>query len=295
MWSDLAPRGEADFVADYAFPFPALVIGELLGVRVEDREQFRAWSAQIVNALGGGDVALYESANQEIWAYIDELVDERAAMLGNAQLSNHDDDPVGTALPEDVISILYSAHLRGELSRMEIRRLGQQLLVAGHETTTGLIGLLMWRFTQQPELLDQLRADPTLIAGAVEEALRFDSPVQGLFRTNKTESEVGGVAIPKGSKLQVLFASANRDEDRWSDPDTFRLDREVRDLRQHLAFGWGLHYCIGAPLARMEIRLTIERIMETMEDIELVGEPLLNEPFILRGFTSLPIRWSVRR
>jgi cytochrome P450 len=293
MFDDLIPRGEADFVADYAFPFPALVIGELLGVRVEDRDQFRQWSTLIVNALGGGDLSLYESANQSIWDYIDGLVEERAALLGATSLEA-DEDPVGSVLPEDVISIMYAAHLRGELSRIEIRRLGQQLLVAGHETTTGLIGLLMWRLAKQPELIDQLRADPSLIDTAVEEALRFDSPVQGLFRTNETDCVVGGVELEAASKLQVLFASANRDPDRWTDADSFRLDRDIRDLRQHLAFGWGTHYCIGAPLARLETRLSLEGILQRMDQIEIMGEPQLNEPFILRGFTSLPIRWTPR-
>ena len=293
MFDELVPRGEADFVEDYAFPFPALVIGELLGVRVEDRDQFRQWSTLIVNALGGGDIDGYDAANQAVWSYIDDLVEERARLLDAAELPEGA-DPVGSVLPEDVISIMFAAHSRGELSRTEIRRIGQQLLVAGHETTTGLIGLMMWRLANRPELIERLRRDGALVDVAVEEALRFDSPVQGLFRTNSTASEIGGVEIEAGSKLQVLFASANRDPERWDNPDDFSLDRDVRDLRQHLAFGWGTHYCIGAPLARMETRLTLERILQHMHDIELLDEPRLNEPFILRGFTSLPIRWTPR-
>lgn len=291
LFEELAPLGEADFVDAYAFPYPALVIGELLGVRGADRDQFRNWSTLIVNALGGGDLSAYEEANQAIWAYIDELVEERASLLGPVPLADGA-DPIGSALPEDVISIMYVAHRRGELSRTEIRRLGQQLLVAGHETTTGLLGLMMWRFTQQPDLLAELASRPHLIDVAVEEALRFDSPVQGLFRTNRERCSVAGVEIEAGSKLQVLFASANRDPARWEEPDSFRLDRDARDLRQHLAFGWGTHYCIGAPLARMETRLTIEGILRHMDGVRMAGQGELSEPFILRGFTSLPIRWT---
>ena len=152
------------------------------------------------------------------------------------------------------------AHLDGRLSRTEVRRLGHQLLVAGHETTTSLISLMFFRLAQHPHLLDELHADPELIETAVEEFLRFDSPVQGLFRSNAEQCTVGGVDLPAGSKLQVLFASANRDPDVWDDPDTIRFDRDPKRLRTHLAFGWGVHHCIGASLARLEARLVLERM-----------------------------------
>lgn len=291
MMDDFVPAGRGDFVREYAFTMPAVVIGEVLGVDHADRNDFRDWSTAVVNALGGGDLAAYQQATDNIWTYIDAQVERRAALLGRTELGP-DDDPVGTELPDDAISVMYAAHLRGNLSRTEIRRLGHQLLVAGHETTTGLMGLMMWRFTQQPELLDAMRADRSLLDVAVEEGLRFDSPVQGLFRTNPEPAEIAGVAVPADTKVQVLFASANRDPDRWEDPDTFRLDRDLRDLRQHVAFGWGTHYCIGAPLARMEARLTFDRVLDRMADITLDGEPSLSETFILRGFTSLPLRWT---
>lgn len=296
MMDDFVPAGAGDFVREYAFTMPALVIGDLLGVDVEDRNQFRDWSTDVVNGLGGGDLGRYEAATRNMHTYFDRLIEDRAARLDAAGGLDRlgDTDPIGTVLPEDAVSVMYVAHLRGELSRQEIRRLGHQLLVAGHETTTGLMGLMMYRFCKRPELLDQLRADRSLLDAAVEEGLRFDSPVQGLFRTNAEPARVGDDALPARSKLQVLFASANRDPDRWEDPDTFRLDRDLRDLRQHVAFGWGLHYCIGAPLARMEARLTFDRVLDRMADIELAGEPMLSETFILRGFTSLPLTWRCR-
>jgi cytochrome P450 len=293
MMDEFAPKGAGDFVQEYAFTMPALVIGELLGVDYEDRNQFRDWSTAVVNALGGGDLDAYMDATANIHAYLDRQVESRAAVLDAAGGLDAlgDTDPIGTVLPEDAVSVMYVAHLRGELSRNEIRRLGHQLLVAGHETTTGLMGLMMWRFCQQPELLVHLRADRSLLDAAVEEGLRFDSPVQGLFRTNAGPATLGDQELPAGSKVQVLFASANRDPARWEDPDSFRLDRDVRDLRQHVAFGWGLHYCIGAPLARLETRLTFDRVLDRMADIEVAGEPELSETFILRGFTSLPLTW----
>jgi cytochrome P450 len=143
-------------------------------------------------------------------------------------------------------------------------------------------------------LMAALRADPALVPVAIEEGLRFDSPVQGLFRTNASECTLAGETLPPRSKLQLLFGSANRDPAQWDAPDEFRLDRETKALRRHVAFGWGIHFCIGAPLARLETRLTFDRILARMDDIELAGEPQRNESFVLRGLTSLPLRWTPR-
>ena len=128
----------------------------------------------------------------------------------------------------------------------------------------------------------------------MEEALRFDSPVSGLFRTNASECELAGETIPERSKLQILYGSANRDPDRFEEPDEFRIDREPNELRRHVAFGWGIHFCIGAPLARQETRITFERLLARVDEIELAGEPRRNDSYVLHGLTNLPVRWKVR-
>lgn len=276
--------GEGDFVRLFAFPFPAVVIAALLGVPVDRRDDFGRWSDDIVNTLGGADHALAERANRHIFALVDELVAERAARRER-------DEP----LPDDVLSVLTVAELEGTLSHGEVRRLSQQLLVAGHETTASLISLMLYRLAEDPSLADRLRADPGLIPSAVEEFLRFDSPVQGLFRSNPEPAEVCGTDMPPNSRVQVLFASANRDDRVWDAPDEIRLDRHGPGNRPHLAFGWGVHHCIGAPLARREGQLALRWIVERFETVERVGEVAVNEPFILRGLTTLPIRWTVRR
>jgi cytochrome P450 len=132
-----------------------------------------------------------------------------------------------------------------------------------------------------------------MIPSAVEEFLRFDSPVQGLFRTNTAPTEVHGETLPTGTKVQLLFAAANRDPAVWNEPDQIRFDRDTR--RPHLAFGWGIHHCIGAPLARREGQLTLRFILERFATVELIGDVAVNEPFILRGLTTLPIRWTLRK
>jgi len=276
--------GRGDFVRLFAFPFPAIVIAVLLGVPRDRRDDFGRWSDDIVNTLGGADASLAEEANRQIFALVDELVAER--------ISLHDR---GEMLPDDVLSVMTLAEIEGTLTHREVRRLSQQLLVAGHETTASLISLMLYRLIQQPELVAELRASPDLIPAAVEEFLRYDSPVQGLFRVNPETSIVAGTTLVQGSRLQVLFASANRDEDVWDQPDEIKLDRFGPGSRSHLAFGWGVHHCIGAPLARREGELALRWMVERFESLELTGPVEVNEPFILRGLTTLPIRWTVRR
>ena len=151
--------------------------------------------------------------------------------------------------------------------------------------------MMLLRLLERPLILQQLRDDPALIPRAVEEALRFDSPVNGLFRTNVEATVLHDTKIAAGTKLQVLYASANRDETRFPDPDEFRIDRPQHEIGRHVAFGWGVHHCIGAPLARLEARVAFERILARMADIELDGEPVRNESFVLHGLTRLPLRW----
>jgi cytochrome P450 len=277
LLDQFAPSGEGDFVSSFAFPFPALAIGEMLGVPPSDREMFRDLSGQIVAALTGGDVAAYHRGKEAVGDYVDARLEERAA----------------TPHPptNDVLSSLLVARNSGILSPTEVRHIGHQLLVAGHETTTSLLGMMMHRLLERPTLMQQLRNDPTLIPIAIEESIRFDSPVSGLFRTNLQDITLHDVVLPAKTKVQVVNASANRDPAQFPNPDEFRLDRPGRELGRHVGFGWGIHYCIGAPLARLEARIAFERVLARMTDIELAGEPLRNQSFVLHGLTSLPLRW----
>jgi cytochrome P450 len=285
LWDDaFGSDGEGDFVELFAFPFPAIVIAELLGVPTDERDRFGRWSHDIVNGLGGGDLALVDAANAGMFEMVDRLVDVRLAAIEAAE------EP-----PDDMLTVLARALAAGTLARYEVRRLSTQLLIAGHETTVGLISFMLYRLIGRPDLVAQLREDPALIAPAVEEFLRFDSPVQGLFRTNSQQCPIRGTEIPERTKLQVLFAAANRDPEVWEDPDEIRLDRFATAQRPHLALGWGVHHCIGAPLARREGQLALRLMVERFETVELIGDVSLNAPFVLRALTSLPIRWTVRR
>ena len=284
LWDKaFASDGEGDFVTLFAFPFPAIVIAEMLGIRPEDREQFGHWSDDIVNGLGGGDLSLVAIANEGIYGFVDALVAERQEILER-----------GETPPDDLLTVLTLAYRNGDLQYGEVRRLSQQVLVAGHETTASLLSLMLYRLIQQPELVDLLRSDASLIPWAVEEFLRYDSPVQGLFRTNRDECVVHGEKIEADTKVQLLFAAANRDPEVWQDPDDIQLDRFGPGSKPHLAFGWGVHHCIGNVLARREGQLALRWMVETFEKVELIGPVQVNQPFILRGLTTLPIRWTLR-
>ena len=285
LWAAaFSSAGQGDFVRLFAFAFPAVVIAVLLGVPRERRDDFGRWSDDIVNSLGGADPSSAEEANRQLFVLVDEEVDQRTR--------RHDS---GEDLPDDVLSVMTLAEIDGTLDRREVRRLSQQLLVAGHETTASLISLMLYRLIEQPELIERLRTEPHLIPSAVEEFLRFDSPVQGLFRSNPEPSTVAGTELPAGSRLQVLFASANRDDAVWERPDDIDVDRFGPGARPHLAFGWGVHHCIGHALARREGELALRWIVERFDTVERIGPVSVNEPFILRGLTTLPIRWTVRR
>ncbi len=274
--------GECDFVGRFAEPLPALAIAELLGVHGEDRDAFRHWSNMAVAALTGDDVSVYHEAKRILEDYVEAGCDARNATLDE-----------GGEISDDVLSVLTRARRDGTIDNREARHIGYQLLVAGHETTTSLLGMMLHRLLERPKLMAALRADTGLLPQAIEEALRFDSPVHGLFRTNAEMIEVHGETIAEKTKVQLAFASANRDPEHFDQPDEFRVDRSRSELGRHLAFGWGIHFCIGAPLARLEARVAFEQLFERFASIELAGEPVRNNSFVLHGLIHLPIRFTV--
>jgi cytochrome P450 len=169
----------------------------------------------------------------------------------------------------------------------------QFLLVAGSATTTLLIGNLVNRLMEHRDQLEWVRADRTLVPAVVEESLRFDSPVHGLFRTNNRRVTVRDVTIPTDSKVYMMFGSANLDPVAWDEPDRFDIRRDLTDLRKrHTAFGVGIHYCLGAPLARIEARVVLEAVLDQMPRIRPDGPPTQVRANVLHGFEALPVRWD---
>jgi len=168
-----------------------------------------------------------------------------------------------------------------------------QLLIAGNETTTSLLSNLVYRLVTTPSQMDLLRARPELLDNAIEESLRLDSPIQGIFRENLEPVCLHGVDVSASERTWMLVASANRDESVFDDPDEFRIDRDPTRLRQHLAFGVGIHYCVGASLARLEARVAMRELLARLPNLRLDGQPKRVNGFIFRGFTRLPVAWDV--
>ncbi|MFG2334978.1 cytochrome P450 [Streptomyces yangpuensis] len=274
------PERRADLIRSFAVPLPMTLICELLGVPDLDRARFRYWSGEIVAPLDG--VAADPRALDEMTAYLCELVDAKAGEPGDDLLSalirTRDED--GDRLsPDELIGMAFL------------------LLVAGHETTVNLIGNGVRALLGHPDQLAALRADPDgLIGGAVEEMLRYDGPVQhATYRFADTDLELGGVPIEAGSSVMVALAAADRDPARFTGPGP---GPEAFDIRRtgpgHLAFGHGIHYCLGAPLARVEGRIAIRSLLErfpTLAEDPDAGPPDWLPGTLMRGVTRLPLRW----
>ncbi len=265
-----------DLMQAVAQPLPVIVIAEMLGVPPEDRAQFKIWSDQRARTLepsiDARERALAEAANKSLNNYFRPIIEERRA------------DP-----KDDIVSALAQAEEEGDrLTELEMLNMLRLLLIAGNETTTNLIGNGVLALLRHPDQLQRLRDDPSLIPLAVDELLRFDSPVQTDFRRALEDCEVNGFPLKKRDNIVLMLGAANRDPDVFDDPD--RLDVGRGD-RSHLSFGRGIHHCIGAPLARLEGRVVLEMLLERFSQISLRGEqPRFRNSIVLRGLESLPVR-----
>ena len=271
---DAAERGSLDVVADLGYVLPVTVICELLGVPTDDREQFGPWSSDASRLLDGDLDADSLNAGllgvMQLLNYLGNLFDERRA---------HPTD--------DLISALIQAEEAGDrLSEEELRSIVLLLFVAGHETTMNLIGNGTWALLQHPDQLARLRDDPSLIGSCVEELLRFDGPVHLTGRTATVDLDVNGVTIPKGQAAVTLLAAANRDPARFDDPDALDIARP--DTR-HLTFSHGIHYCLGAALARVEGQVAIGALASRFPNMEATEVPTYRRHFVLRGLDSLRV------
>jgi len=247
MLRDAVKLGRFDFVAEVAHPLPVILIAEMLGAPVQDRALFKRWSADILGFQGTGrttfELAMVSQKSLvEMFDYMNALIDRRR-----------------TEPQDDVITALALAEEAGRgFTRDELLATCNTLLTAGHETTTNLIGSLVHLLLSTGDSWPALRAEPALIDSAIEEALRFEAPKQRNFRRIKKTHVFQGVELAENQMIFQLIGSANRDPDRFQNPDVFDLRRAKND---HLSFGFGIHFCLGAPLARMEARIVLETLL----------------------------------
>jgi cytochrome P450 len=278
LLDEVLDRGEMDLIDDYAFPLPITVIAELLGVPAEDSNNFREWS----------DAAVSGNSSQE---YLEEILIPHMTAFTDYLRALFEEKRKNPR--DDLVSALVRAEEAGvRLSEDELLGMVFLLLVAGHETTVNLIGNGVLALLQHPDQLRKLRDDPSLIKPAVEELLRYDGPVEASTeRFAKEDVDMGGTVIPKGEMVLVVLASADHDPERFADPD--ELDITRADNR-HLAFGKGIHHCLGAPLARMEGQIAISTLLKRMPNLRLKcsADSLSWRPgLILRGLRGLPVEF----
>ena len=291
---EMAEKSQGDLHDDLACPLPVIVIAKILGIPTDDIDQFKAWSdAQLAgsNTSEDGRKVPREAMN----AYLLEHLNIRRTLLEDAGFdeTNNAEDLIGSVIPDDVISGILLAEVDNRMLSDEERLVMlNQLLVGGNETTTSLLTNLFWRLLSDRSLYERVRNDPSLHQVAVEESLRFDAPVLGLYRTNTVDVDLHGEKIPERSKVMATFAAANRDPAVFDDPETFRLDREPEELRKHLSFGLGVHFCPGAQLSRLEARLALKEVTGRFPNLRLIDKPERIEPFILWGRRKFRVAWD---
>jgi cholest-4-en-3-one 26-monooxygenase len=273
----VSAAGEADFVTDLSAELPLQVIAELLGVPIEDRHKMFDWSNRMVGSEDPeyqleGDIAM--NAAMELYAYAAEL-------YGRKRIDPH----------ADLMSVLTTVEVEGEqLNELELELFFLLLTVAGNETTRNLMSGAMHAFFQFPEQWERLRADRSLLPGAAEEMLRFVTPVMNFRRTATCDTELSGTAIRQGDKVVFYHASANRDEEIFENPDVFDIGR---DPNPHIAFGGGgPHFCLGANLARMEIRVMFEHLLDRLPDVHQAGEVQRLQSQFINGVKHLPVAFT---
>jgi len=284
---DLVKRFEGgsklEAVADFAVPLPLTVIADQLGVPRDRLADFKRWSDASVAPIGGmiSPEELKESMRltRELQDYMTERCHERRA------------DP-----RDDLLSDLVNARVDDErpIETNEAVSILQQFLVAGNETTTNLIAAALQFLLQNPDQLAKVEADRSLLQGAVEEAIRLETPVCGMWRIPTRDVELGGVTLPKGAMVMLRYASANRDEAVFPDPDRFDVERA--NLRDHLGFGMGIHFCPGAALAREETRIGLEMLLDRLPNLRLApGNDFSHQPsMLLRGLKRLDLEFDAR-
>ncbi|MFI1464170.1 cytochrome P450 [Nocardia carnea] len=265
------PEAEPDLIRDLAAPLPAIIIAEMLGVPASRRDHFKRWSDGLIDGLltGGSRTSMIRSAAAISWFFYRTIRRRRRAP------------------GDDLISALATGAGDEALTVAETVNFCILLLVAGHETTTNLIGNAVLALFDRPDIRSRLREEPEPAAAVVAETLRFDGPAQALLRVAVTDVELSGTTIPAGAHVLPLVGSANRDPRRFPDPDEFRLDRP--NMQDHLAFGAGIHYCIGSALARMEATAAIEEIARRIPALAPAGAPRRIASPVLRGLRCQPV------
>jgi len=298
--AEIGPRGECDFVEDIAVPLPLILIAEMIGIRREDRKRFHQWSDAMIAAQGNLDkpevIAASGKAAMEYFTYVTEIINARRESPKNDLISilvrAKDDGVLGQkegGRGGAIEKVLGRSDEHRAMSNDELIKMCVLLLVAGNETTRNALSGGMQLLIENPDARDRLVADPELIPQAVEEMLRLVSPVLSFQRTATRDTELRGVPIKQGQKVLMIYGAANRDASQFHEPDRFDLDRNP----QHVAFGIGNHFCLGANLARMELRVAFAELLRRFPDMQYAaGGPVFGSSALVRSVQHMQVRYT---
>ncbi|MFQ5471364.1 MAG: cytochrome P450 [Dehalococcoidia bacterium] len=282
LLDEVAKKGSMEVIDDFAYPLPVIVISEMLGVPSESHNEFREWSAELAKSLDPELATQPEAVERQRRAIA--LFDD----LFKALIAERRDEP-----KDDLLSALVQAEEEGDkLTEGELLSTCRLILIAGHETTVNLIGNGILQLLRHPDELQKLRDDPSLAGSAVEEILRYDPPVQLTGRIALEEMEFDGVIVLKGQSVTCLIGAANRDPERFPDPERFDI---TRGDDRHLSFGFGIHFCMGAPLARVEGQVALATFARRLESPELLTQSPKYKNLVLRGLESLSVGFAGMR
>jgi cytochrome P450 family 142 subfamily A polypeptide 1 len=294
----IAEKGECDFVEDIAVPLPLILIAEMIGIRREDRERFHQWSDAMISAVGNLDkpemIAASGQAAMEYMTYITQVIEDRRKEPKDDLIS------ILVQAKEDGLLVEHKGNSKIEkgfehsedhraMNNDELIKMSILLMVAGNETTRNGLSGGMQLLIENPEARQRLIDDPSLIPAAIEEMLRLVSPVLSFQRTATRDTEVGGVSIKQGERVLMIYGSANRDADAFENPEVFDIDRNPH----HLAFGIGNHFCMGANLARMEMRVALREVLRRLPDMRYAADgPELGTSALVRSVKHMNVRFT---
>ena len=279
LLNQVEAKGEMDAIRDLTYPLPVTVIAELLGIPTELRDDFKRWS----DALVSGDSETTEEESQALFQEIQGMFGYFSQVLNERRVHPQN----------DLVSALLTAEVDGErLNDLELLGFCGLLLVAGNETTTNLIGNLLLCLDENPGVVERLRANRALLPGAIEEALRYYSPIKTMSRFAATDTTIGDQHIEAGQIILPWISSANRDETEFPDAGRFDIEREPN---RHLGFGRGIHFCLGAPLARLEVKIALNAMLDRLPGAWQVPDVPLQpiKSFLVFGTKNLPMTWGV--
>lgn len=277
----------------FALPLPARVICVLLGSDETMYPEYKRWGDALVASLTSTTEGAEDAQFEGLYPYFMELIEQHKQMLRDAGIDEPSFENWGKELPANYISLGLVSKVDGRrLSDEELFQICTTMITAGQETTVALITNAIWRLLEVPERWERFKAEPHLAENIMEESLRFDPPISAHFRTSLCPVTMHGTEMPERTKLMFSMHGANRDPKIFEDPDSFRMDRPLNVSRRHISFGYGVHFCLGAPLARLEALVALKKIAERLPNLRLIGDRKRIDSWMYNGLKELPVAWD---